>query len=765
MACEIEDFDEEIDGVEQELPVEPVIVGCRDRTATNYNPNAIINDPCLCEYLECPNIFVITDDGVVSTRVRNPDPSLVNVTIKEECCKEFVVGQPVFWDGDKCRVESFIPEDIPNCPDFRELKYVGDTVVINASPPPKPKPETDFDSIIGLVSNVIGRRSIDFDGTIGILPELLPELKLPDPCDDDDSTIDSDEEIIDIPGFSNLSEECCLYLGEEFGWEFIDGVCYWNPPVESIVEVGISENEIIIDRECYNGNYVDGLCINELTYRGVLYNDLVGIPQKELYNGKPYYKIEIPEETEIYLIWDSNQNRWVFWSEFNIDEGPSGCILHYQDNSDGDPFLGYGSNNTYTRTTFIVDDAPCDLMPSIGEIKSCQLRVEDLEDDIIDEDLEDDIIDEDLEDDEEPTDCCDNINTNLWFYLEKPDSEECEPNEEVTVSLGFYYGNNVSDEVEMSTEVISSFNLTSDGYCNWVNISSQINDYDGQKFKLKLIIEGLNDCCDYNFYVDDISVDCIIEDTIISTTPVKCPGFNLKRMVDNKKSWVYNDGETINRVFAPSDDADIPWRYTNYFEQSGVFERHSNLVLNTKEMELTFNLCSLDNLEEDINIYQLLEYKSNFQSFWVQFIEQFVPATTIFVAGEKWCTTDEKICRTYDECDYENTFELNDLGLINIEGGNEDKEDDLEVGGGSDVIPIDENEDEFDGEPGGDYGNNSGNDGLIVIDNFIGVYIPVEDFIISRPLEPRPVDNVISLQRGFVDYRNRFTEPLKLRTN
>ena len=38
---------------------------------------------------------------------------------------------------------------------------------------------------------------------------------------------------------------------------------------------------------------------------------------------------------------------------------------------------------------------------------------------------------------------------------------------------------------------------------------------------------------------------------------------------------------------------------------------------------------------ETASLLQLEEYKKVFQSFWVRMIEQFVPATTIFVSGEK----------------------------------------------------------------------------------------------------------------------------------
>jgi len=130
------------------------------------------------------------------------------------------------------------------------------------------------------------------------------------------------------------------------------------------------------------------------------------------------------------------------------------------------------------------------------------------------------------------------------------------------------------------------------------------------------ITNGVNCCCDYNIFVDDIKITCTsgLTDFIY---PNKCPGFTLTKVIDNKKSWVYNPGSPevgvsvydqierndgsfgtiagegdINRTFAPSPDADIPWRYTDYLKQSGVFERHSDLVLNSKELWLTFDMCA-----------------------------------------------------------------------------------------------------------------------------------------------------------------------------
>lgn len=159
--------------------------------------------------------------------------------------------------------------------------------------------------------------------------------------------------------------------------------------------------------------------------------------------------------------------------------------------------------------------------------------------------------------------------------------------------------------------------------------------------------------------------------------------------------------------------------------------------------------------KKPISIFDLIKYKNNFQSFWVQFVEQFIPATTIFVAGERWCTTDEKICPSIDICDYDNAFELNDIGVININNPTNPTDDFISIGGGTSTPTID-TVDNFNPNSGGDYGDNT-DDGVVIIDNVIGIYIPYRPYIIGRPIRVT-VNDVRPLQNGLIDYRNRFTE-------
>ena len=150
------------------------------------------------------------------------------------------------------------------------------------------------------------------------------------------------------------------------------------------------------------------------------------------------------------------------------------------------------------------------------------------------------------------------------------------------------------------------------GATNQIQTSGTSTNY---PFNSSLQFDGLEDCCDYDIRIDNVRVDCYKEEDRVFWDNKKCPGFELQRVIDNKKSWVYNPGTftgvteedsiivaggdrgliqgfgVINRTFAPSADADIPWRYTDYWEQSNIREPHTKQVINSKEMELTFNMC------------------------------------------------------------------------------------------------------------------------------------------------------------------------------
>ena len=339
-------------------------------------------------------------------------------------------------------------------------------------------------------------------------------------------------------------------------------------------------------------------------------------------------------------------------------------------------------------------------------------------------------------------DCDDLIVTCKLFFAEPLGT--CVGDESIVVSL-------LPNNPTITVSQIDVFDSDVDGFDTWTNLSARFSAPSGATFNLNLNISGgIVKCCDYDVRVDDIRVDCYREEERIFFDIKKCVGFDLARVIDNKKSWVYNPGSVdfgsvndnlirergeegliqgygfINRTFAPSADADIPWRYTDYYVQSNILEPHSRSVINSKEMELTFNMCSeccsvysecpagytsvttsggtkyctkttvycsngytlsggtcysgvttASTLSETLtastgsyciktaNLLQLEEYKKVFQSFWVRMIEQFIPATTIFISGEKWCNNDAFICPQFDICDYD--FEYVDSEITVIE--------------------------------------------------------------------------------------------------
>lgn len=437
---------------------------------------------------------------------------------------------------------------------------------------------------------------------------------------------------------------------------------------------------------------------------------------------------------------------------------------------------------------------------------------------------------------------CDDLLISAKLYFSNP-PEGCLS--DITASL-------LPDNPTFVVEQLGIFTSEGDGFNNWVDLGLRIVTTTSDSFNIKLVFDGLVPCCDYDIRIDNVRVDCFKEEDRIFYQNSSCPGFDLKRVIDNKKSWVYNPGTTnigvseedfidrnegdegllekfgfINRTFAPSADADLPWRYTDYYEQSNIREPHSKAVINSKEMELTFNMCGLCCIEpspcpagytlsagtetcyketigcpdgfrlsngicisgetcdclniewslsggtsgatlnthfvttvfgkrawafdvsgnthtleyrtspnrwlifngfglgswefssstdcptstltdwtnigalpnlvftgltitegvctgtttttintlettnsgsyclEKVSLLQLEDYKKTFQSFWVRMIEQFVPATTIFVSGEKWCNNDELICTEFEECDYDYEYVESEITVIN----------------------------------------------------------------------------------------------------
>jgi hypothetical protein len=385
---------------------------------------------------------------------------------------------------------------------------------------------------------------------------------------------------------------------------------------------------------------------------------------------------------------------------------------------------------------------------------------------------------------------CDDLIVSVKIFFNEPE-ELCAQN------LSCYL---LPDNPNINVEQIAIFDLVSDGYNTWVDLAARFQNVDGNPFNLKLVFDGLTDCCDYDLLFDDVRIDCFSEEERVTIQQNKCVGFDLTKVIDNKKSWVYNVGTPeigdseidniirrrgdrtllesfgfVNRKFAPSQDADLPWRYTDYYEQSNILEPHSKSVINSKELYLTFDMCSdccaeygpcpngytlsagtetcyknvltcpngytlsagtcysgvtttsatttIETIDsgkycvKSLTLLEIEEYKKVFQEFWVRMIEQFVPATTIFVSGEKWCNNDTFICTEFEECDYD--YEYVESEITVIQYGTDFNPDDTNEENGGDTTdgpkintPIDN---ESDGNPRDSQDGPIFEDGITVI--------------------------------------------------
>jgi hypothetical protein len=159
--------------------------------------------------------------------------------------------------------------------------------------------------------------------------------------------------------------------------------------------------------------------------------------------------------------------------------------------------------------------------------------------------------------------------------------------------------------------------------------------------------------------------------------------------------------------------------------------------------------CGVDK----INLLQLEEYKKVFQSFWVQFIEQFIPATTIFVSGEKWCNSNELVCPELEECDFDYEFVEADVTFIEIETDGSD------IGIPPDIsvtVPVDSGE-LVESTPDNEGEQDSSNDEPISIPGFDVIPTPQEPGVNTQT--PISIPNTQNLVTQKSNYQGRLTEP------
>jgi hypothetical protein len=136
--------------------------------------------------------------------------------------------------------------------------------------------------------------------------------------------------------------------------------------------------------------------------------------------------------------------------------------------------------------------------------------------------------------------------------------------------------NNLINDLAPNADVLNDFSLDSD----WFEFSLIIDDIETLQTifneRLKISIIG-NELKNFGILIDDVQLNRVCD---IPTPPAfldeECPKFELKRIIDNKKSWVENEA-LITREF------DLERRETEYDIN------HEKLSINTKEIDLALN--------------------------------------------------------------------------------------------------------------------------------------------------------------------------------
>ncbi len=135
---------------------------------------------------------------------------------------------------------------------------------------------------------------------------------------------------------------------------------------------------------------------------------------------------------------------------------------------------------------------------------------------------------------------------------------------------------------------------------NWVNFSQLITDEtiieQIKNKKIKLSISINNSCGYICVYIDNIKLtkECVNGESkkvTISTSP----GFELEKIIDNKKSWI-NNTTRVNRTFEIENINNL-----TVFRNTDYDVNDERLVINTKEIDLNINIASA--IENDVQCF------------------------------------------------------------------------------------------------------------------------------------------------------------------
>ena len=135
---------------------------------------------------------------------------------------------------------------------------------------------------------------------------------------------------------------------------------------------------------------------------------------------------------------------------------------------------------------------------------------------------------------------------------------------------------------------------------NWLNYKLTIDDVNilaqiaNKKIKLSLKIN--NTCSNICIYIDNIKLNkTCIDGNGQSVFISESPGFNLEKIIDNKKSWLKNITR-VNRDFDIKNNVG-----QNMIRKTNYDVNDERLVINTKEIDLDINIASA--IENDVQCY------------------------------------------------------------------------------------------------------------------------------------------------------------------
>ncbi len=134
----------------------------------------------------------------------------------------------------------------------------------------------------------------------------------------------------------------------------------------------------------------------------------------------------------------------------------------------------------------------------------------------------------------------------------------------------------------------------------WLNYSTTIDDetilssIKNKKIKISLKIN--NTCANVCIYIDNIKLikDCL-DGNGKSVLISESPGFELERIIDNKKSWIKNLAP-VSREFNISNNSGL-----NTIRKTEYDVNDDRLIINSKEIDLDINIASA--IENDVQAY------------------------------------------------------------------------------------------------------------------------------------------------------------------